>query len=495
MVSLQGLTASFFTVAIGGVTAIAVAMSSFEMLHEASVSEAEQFASRLELVGRSATLLVDDVSLGIAPTDAPPLGVEAIAAAREALGARLETVRGAGEVLEVRLVDPQRATIAASGPGSENLTWSTSAILSECGFEQALTGQLTLTPVLKPPVGGPIRGLCLPARATGAGTAGVMVVVGRADYLARIETQELSTRARVVALGAMVGLLTILGMRLVLGPVEAAADAARRIAAGERGVRLSEVGPSELRNLAAALNEVGNSVDVREDEVRARLGAMAQLTSMVAHEVRNPLQSLSLLCTLARTEDDAEEREKLLISVEAEIRALEGVVQTFLRSSGPVQISRVPSDLVDVTRRALQVAGPTASARGVELTSGLPDRLPLSIDASLVRRAIENLLLNAVEFSSQDPSGQVHVGLERQGRNALVTVDDSGPGVPDAERERIFKAYYSSKAGGTGLGLALVKQVFEAHGGSIVCESSPLGGARFRGILPIEDALEVPFDR
>ena len=66
-------------------------------------------------------------------------------------------------------------------------------------------------------------------------------------------------------------------------------------------------------------------------------------------------------------------------------------------------------------------------------------------------------------------------------------------GVPKQERDRVFKAYYSSKAGGTGLGLALVKQVFEAHGGSIRCEDSPLGGARFAAILPIEESTEVPF--
>lgn len=492
MASIRGLTASFFTVAIGGVTAIAVAMSSFQLLEQAADAEEEQFAARLEVVARAAALQVDLGALGLAEPS-PPL--EALSAAREALGARLEAVRQAGEALEVRLVDRQRATLAASGPGSEHLSWAPPAVMSECDFDLALTGRASMSPVLQPAIGEPIRALCAPVNDASGAPAAVLVVVGKADYVQHLAAVELSTRARVVALGAMVGLLTILGMRLVLGPVEAATDAARRIAQGVRGVRIPEVGPSELRALAGALNEVGNQVDVREDEIRARLGAMAQLTSMVAHEVRNPLQSLSLLVSLARLEEDPTEREQLLTSIEAEIRALEGVVQTFLRSSGPVQISRVASDLVDVTRLALQVATTIASTRGVEVSSALPSRLPMSMDGSLVRRAIENLLLNAVEFSSQEPAGRVRVSVERQGATALVIVDDSGPGVPEAERDRIFKAYYSSKAGGTGLGLALVKQVFEAHGGSIRCESSPLGGARFRGVLPIGDDLEVPFGR
>ena len=94
-------------------------------------------------------------------------------------------------------------------------------------------------------------------------------------------------------------------------------------------------------------------------------------------------------------------------------------------------------------------------------------------------------MLNAIEFASHSPPGQVTVAVVPRGRTALLIVDDDGPGVPKEDQERIFEAYYSSKSGGTGLGLALVKQVVVAHGGTIVCIESPLGGARFEAVLPL----------
>jgi signal transduction histidine kinase len=214
---------------------------------------------------------------------------------------------------------------------------------------------------------------------------------------------------------------------------------------------------------------------------------------MVAHEVRNPLQSLSLLATLARTETDDKEREALLTSIETEIHVLEGVVQRFLRSSGPLQISRSASDLVEQVHKAMGVASPQARNRQVNLELIAPPRLPMTLDPSLVRRALENLMLNAIEFSGAEPPGAVRIEIARTGRAVTITVDDNGPGVPANERDRVFKPYYSSKAGGTGLGLALVKQVFQAHGGDVRCEDSPLGGARFSATLPIDETREVPF--
>ena len=94
-------------------------------------------------------------------------------------------------------------------------------------------------------------------------------------------------------------------------------------------------------------------------------------------------------------------------------------------------------------------------------------------------------MLNAIEFSSQHPPGQVTVALLPQGQTALLIVEDDGPGVPVDDRTRIFQAYFSTKSGGTGLGLALVKKVFDAHGGSIRCEEAQQGGARFEATLPL----------
>jgi signal transduction histidine kinase len=147
-------------------------------------------------------------------------------------------------------------------------------------------------------------------------------------------------------------------------------------------------------------------------------------------------------------------------------------------------------DLVEVLKRAAVVAEPEAHRRNVRLMLQAPGRLRVMADGSLIRRALENLMLNAIEFAGQSPPGQVTAALLPRAREVLLIVEDDGPGVPADERDRIFQAYYSSKSGGTGLGLALVKQVMEAHGGTIASEASPLGGARFVASLPLKPVGE-----
>lgn len=287
-----------------------------------------------------------------------------------------------------------------------------------------------------------------------------------------------------VGVGTMAGMAVVLGVRWLLVPLHEAAAAAERIANGARKVRMTPRGPPEIRRVAEAINALASAADTRQDEVEGRLRVVTELSHMVAHEVRNPLQSLSLLCTLARTEHDAATRDKILASIENEIHVLEAVVQRFLRDSGPLRISRVPTDLADLVRTATSLVEPQARARKVMLMVQAPDELTLEVDGSLLRRTLENLLLNAVQSAAISPPGQVTASLVRRGANCLLVVDDDGPGVPAAERDRIFQPYYSTKAGGTGLGLALVRQVVEAHGGYIRVDDSPLGGARFVASFP-----------
>lgn len=478
LAKLREATAPLLTLALGGLTALAVAVASFDVLWDASAAQESAFQARLELAAALAGPLGQELL-------APPEAASGLPPAGERLTelGRLSGVAGVG------IADREGALRAWSGAEEQALGL---AGLAACA---ARAGQPGSTGTFNGPDGRAWRATCSPVLGPQGEQLGSAVSLAEPTWLEEQEERGARTRALIVFMGSLVGLGVIFGVRFILSPLREAAEAAERMAAGERGVRVPAPGDPELARVAHALNDLGSALEAREDEIRSRLATMGQLSSMVAHEVRNPLQSLSLLATLARTERDPAEREALLGSIESEIQVLEGVVQRFLRSSGPLQISKVSSDLVEVVNRALGVATPQARAKQVRLEVQAPTRLPMSIDPSLVRRAMENLLLNAVEFSGQEPPGLVKVEIARKGREAVIIVDDNGPGVPPEERDRVFKPYYSSKAGGTGLGLALVKQVFQAHGGAVRCEDSPLRGARFVATLPIDEPMEVPFAR
>lgn len=519
--SFRAWAAPLLTLALGGFTAMAVAVSSFQVLWEAAQAQEDAFVRHVELVADLASrdargVLSPRPPPAPTPTPQPPARGRAVEPAPPAPDTQEQDQRALerelNELVQRSHVDLLLLLDAESTPvieamGASSLPALTEAATEACTSAPPASAGPWISATFAGPGDTPMRAGCSPVLSEDGAPLGMAVAVASARYLLEQEDRESKARSLLLGLGALVGLGVILGVRFILSPVREVAEAAQRMASGERGVRLNTSGEAEIAQVAAALNELASAVEAREDEIRTRLSGIAQLTGMVAHEVRNPLQSLSLLATLARTEQDPGERDSLLTSIETEIHVLEGVVQRFLRSSGPLQISRVPADLVEVVQKALGVAGPQARTRNVVLEVVTPPRLASQMDASLVRRALENLLLNAIEFSGKENAGKdgagkdsagqgggkVRVEVTRRGREAVLYVDDNGPGVPRQERDRVFKAYYSSKAGGTGLGLALVKQVFEAHGGSIRCEDSPLGGARFAAILPIEESMEVPF--
>ncbi|HCH66188.1 MAG TPA: hypothetical protein DFR83_25520 [Deltaproteobacteria bacterium] len=334
-----------------------------------------------------------------------------------------------------------------------------------------------------------LRASCLPT--LDEHTPRFLVVLAQNDTWAPLARSRSHATNKLIFLGAVVALIVILGIRWLLAPIQKISMAAGQIARGEREVRVAVRGPEEIAELARAVNALASSVEAREDEIRGRMEVVNEISSMVAHEIRNPLQSLELLTTLARTEPDPATRDNLLTTMEQEIRTLEGVVQRVLRSSGPLRIAPAASDLVAIVHRAATMAEPDARRRKVALLVQAPGALEARVDGSLVRRAFENLLHNAIEFAGQNPPGQVTASLTRHGNLVRMLVDDDGPGVSDSEIARIFQPYYSSKSGGIGLGLALCKQVFDAHGGSIRYETSPLGGARFVAELPME-AVSAP---
>jgi signal transduction histidine kinase len=234
--------------------------------------------------------------------------------------------------------------------------------------------------------------------------------------------------------------------------------------------------------------------EIREERLRAdrgeRFEALSRMAATVAHEIRNPLNIMSATVELRRgkiaSDDDAER--SVLEDLGEEIERIERVVHDFLDLSREPAIEIETVDLNETVelvvhreeRRLLAGQRPAPEIR-VVLD---PHAGGLRADPGRIVQLFSNLIRNATEATGA--SGHVEIRTSGRGREVTVEIDDSGPGIPAAESEKVFEPFYTTRKKGTGLGLAVVRSIAEAHGGEVKVVASPLGGARFTVILPRE---------
>jgi len=298
--------------------------------------------------------------------------------------------------------------------------------------------------------------------------------------------------ALVLLLGLLVGIITALGVLRVLRPLSDISSALSRVGSGERGVRIPKSGLVELDEISDRLNATARSVEDREDAILGRIEVVQEMARIVAHEVRNPLQSLELLTSLIASEDDSTERHDIARSIHTEIRTLDQVVRRLLResaASGSLRLQISAQPIAPLVEQVLALRRPQANNQSVRLNSGPLSWGVVPIDQALVKRAIENLVLNALQAVPMR-TGEVLVSVIEDPEWMIIVVDDNGPGIPKEMQQLVFEANVTSKVDGTGIGLALVKGVVEAHSGYIVYGQSPLGGARFEARIPRERSEE-----
>ncbi|HEX3242065.1 MAG TPA: ATP-binding protein [Solirubrobacterales bacterium] len=265
------------------------------------------------------------------------------------------------------------------------------------------------------------------------------------------------------------------------GPLRQFADTATRVDAGDLTPRL-EASPSdasELRTLAEAFNHMLD----RLDDAFAR---QREFVSDASHELRSPLTAIrGQLEVLARQDSPSA----------AEVRRVERVTVTEIR-----RVERLVEDLLALARLDEGVGPALGEIEAAAFLSGLVDGGGEAVavdlradgtvraDPDLIAQVVRNLLANARRHAG--PGGHVRLSSTAGAGELIVAVDDDGPGIPPAERERVFDRFHRSErsrdrgSGGSGLGLAISRSIVEAHGGRIWVEESPLGGARVAFALP-----------
>ena len=279
----------------------------------------------------------------------------------------------------------------------------------------------------------------------------------------------LSIVAIAVALGSY-PIVRRLTMRL-----EALRKGVERWGEGDLSVRVAENGSDEVAFLARRFNHAA-------ERVENLLKANKSLLANASHELRSPLARIRMGLELMDPEPSPRTRDEITRNIAELDQLIDEILLASRLDAREIDMGTVES--VDLTGLAAE-----ESARaGAELDLAGAQQ-PLVVDgvAKLLRRAIRNLLENARRYSS----GPVVLKLTREDQCAVIRVCDRGPGVPEAERERIFEPFYrlrgaSEREGGVGLGLALVRSIAIRHQGSAHCEDNPGGGACFVLKLPCE---------
>jgi signal transduction histidine kinase len=232
-------------------------------------------------------------------------------------------------------------------------------------------------------------------------------------------------------------------------------------------------------------------LQLRRERALARL--RSDFVSRVSHELRTPLTQIrmfaeTLLLDRVRSED---ERRRSLEIIDREARRLSNLVENVLRFSrgerGEDRIDMRPRDVVPLVRQLLREFEALANGRS-RVAVSLPERAIARIDEDGLRQILLNLLDNAAKYG---PGGQeIRVGVEASGDRVVFSVEDEGPGVPAGERDRVWSRFYrlprdrASSVAGTGIGLAIVRDLVRLHGGRAWVEEGERGGARFRVELP-----------
>lgn len=227
----------------------------------------------------------------------------------------------------------------------------------------------------------------------------------------------------------------------------------------------------------------------REQRETERLAFLGNLVANFAHEIRNPLNGLGIAAQRLVREHPGDDPsyQQLTTTLLREIDVLNRTLNDFLALVRPQVREPMVFDLGSAVEEALAVAAETARGRQVELTHQVQAGLAVRAVRDDVKRAVLNLLLNAIEaVQLEGAAGRiVRLGLHRQGERVEISVSDTGPGIDPAVRERIFEPYYTTKQGGTGLGLYICRRIVEENCGTITVESGQECGTVFRVSFPV----------
>jgi two-component system nitrogen regulation sensor histidine kinase NtrY len=341
----------------------------------------------------------------------------------------------------------------------------------------------------------------IPLTGRGKELLGVLLVASSRREIVGLERHIRSTALLVGAAGVLLAIvLSGWAAGRVTQPLETLADAAREVGEGNWWAQVPVTSADEFGQLGSAFNRMTHELgEQRRKLVQAeRVAAWRELARRLAHELKNPLFPLQITIeNLVRARERApeqfdevfQESTRTLLAELANLKTIIGRFSDFAKMPAPqpqpVALNELVKDTMTFLEPQLQAPGRPAIRTQLELTSSIPQ---IQADPELLRRALQNLVLNAVD--AMGSGGTLTVRTETSADAVQLSVSDTGSGLTPEECERLFTPYYTTKQHGTGLGLAIVQSVVSDHGGNIAVQSEPGRGATFVITLP----LRIPED-
>lgn len=287
------------------------------------------------------------------------------------------------------------------------------------------------------------------------------------------------------AILASLGVAGFLAHR-ILKPIHELDEAAALIARQEYGTRVAEGGNDELGRLARTFNAMCMSIQgAREELIRQeRISTIGRLSSSIVHDLRNPLASIYGGAEMMVDGNLSESQfRRIAANIYRSSRVINDLLQELVNvSRGRNQAPEV-CKLSDVIGAGVDAQTSAAEQQHVTINALVDPSLELPMERARVERVFVNLIGNAIE--AMPDGGSVEIRAERNGDHVLVSVDDTGPGIPPSVRDRLFQPFVSGSRHGLGLGLALSRQTILDQGGDLWAEATEARGARFRIKLPL----------
>jgi len=309
------------------------------------------------------------------------------------------------------------------------------------------------------------------------------------DIINNLKTQLLASLITFAILGIF---FIVFISRKIIRPLSVIERTTHRIAQGDFRPLPVMSTRDETQQVVEAFNRMVSELERRQDQLvqSKKMSSLGILTAGIAHQLNNPLNNISTSCQIVLEElsqNDQDFLKKMLTNIEQEVNRARDIVKGLLEFSRVREFTLMRVALEDVVQRAIRLIASQVPP-GIDIIDNIPPDLILRLDPQRMQEVFLNLFMNAIQAITETP-GEIRIiaGVDEEHQKALITVEDTGVGIPKEELDRVFDPFFTTKdvGAGTGLGLSIVYGIIEKHQGDVQVESREGEGTRFTIRLPL----------